>query len=158
MNKSFTTNVRFLLDSTNAALSQKGISSIGENPIFISSELNHSAHAEFVASSQGSVELRLVLNDYGIQVGVEEFYELYSWSIEDVKNKTEEYKSFLNYIFFSKIEIKRCALGFNYIYVFNGHERVEYGKPFDGCFPLLLFPLSYTPLGCKVSQYNAVFT
>jgi len=153
MNKSFN-NTQFLLNCTDEFLTKIDVPKMEDNPHFHPSEFNHEDHMEFKAFSENSVVLTIKFNDYGVEFGMEELDEVYSWSFDDVKCHRSDYDEILNNLILCEIKIKRCAIGFNYIFIKKEGLWLEYGRPFNGLIALMMFPLSYIPFDCKETEYQ----
>ncbi len=156
MNYSTNDDAEILLSFTNDLLIKMNVSVMQVNPCFIAGELNSSEYMQFRAFSENSVALRIEINSYGVIFGLGELDEVYEWSLNDVKYRRNDYEVFLERIFFREIKVRRCAFGFNYIFVKERDSWIEYGRVFNGLFAFVMFPLSYIPFCCKETEYHPI--
>lgn len=155
--------IAIMLGKIGSFLISRGVSRDSIEQVFTINALSHHSWVEYIVHSEHSAKIRLSLTNLGVEFGIEEFTEFFFFSFDDVSRENSEYKSIIEYIFFNNILIKRCPLGFNYIYFIVENKYLLKGRHFDGFFPIILFPLtlitSITPLcGCKRSEYRSVFS
>lgn len=151
--------IRLMMDKTNTVLVSKGVKEIDSNDEFMKSELNCEYYAAYTIQKQNCIELRLGFSSDGVNIGINEYSEVFSFSFEEIESHSELYVETMSNLFFCPIIIKNCRFGLNFFYVRqpNGQQKLI-RKLYIGVMSLVFPFLSIHPTGCITTECKPLYS
>lgn len=141
--------IDFFIGKVNDVLASQDIRWIEENDDFVEDEFSHENYVVYTIKKPNAAEIRLVFTNDGVEIGINEFYEMMYFSYEHILDNQRFCDKWFADLFFCAIVIKSCLFGFNFLYVKNSNGNLALIRKFYfGCVAVLLWPLASLHLGC----------
>lgn len=157
VDKNFNNRIQLMIEKTNHLLTFNGIKMIQENDDFSEDELSHEDYVVYTIRNNTSVELRLAFSSGGVDIGINEFYEVHSLAYEEVISDSGQYAEYLSDLFFKAIVIEKCrSMTFYYVRDDNKQSRLIRKVRF-GILGVLFPFLPSIPTGCSTVEHSPIY-
>jgi hypothetical protein len=158
MSENLNSEIQLMLEKANHILASNGINKIQENKDFIKGELSHEDYAVYTIEKNGSIRLRLEFSKAGVEIGINDFYEVHSLGYEEIANGSHWYEEYLNELFFDSVIVKKCYFDLWLYYVKNPIGEIKLiRKVRFGCLNLLFAFVPILPIGCRSLEYRPLY-
>ena len=152
--------VQLMIGKANHILISNGIKKIEENEDFIKDEFSHENHVVYTIQKNGNecIKLRLEFSTAGVDIGINEFYEVHSLGYDEIANGLHHYEEYLNELFFKSVIVKKCYFGLWSYYVKNQDGEIKLiRKVRFGCLNLLFAFVPVFPIACHSVEYRPLY-
>jgi hypothetical protein len=150
--------IQFMIDKTNHVLTSHGLKKIQENADFVEDESSHDDYVVFILQKEGSIAFRLAFSDAGVDIGINESYEVHSLAYEEIARDSGRYEEYLIDLFFKSIIVEKCSFGLRCYYAKDASKQIKLIRKIHYGIVGLIFPfLPACRIGCNSIEYKPMY-